>query len=242
MVEQTKHNQYYQKLKDQTAECISHSLADEFNILHAEIHHTILDFEEWLSIMQNRPEYLIFEFALRELHSSLFAVLLAQYRHAFMSLRLFLELGLACIYFSAHEYLLRLWLSGNNDLNWKQLINNDSGVFSKQFATAFTPSLSDDSAHYGSLAEKVYRECSEFIHGNRNTFKTLPASIQFDEPTFRIWFEKAKTIRLVLTFALTIRYLGTIDKEQVEKIELVILDEVGFHEAVRLTVNARKGE
>jgi hypothetical protein len=52
MVEQTKHNQYYQKLKDQTAECISHSLTDGFNILHAEIHHTILDFEQWLTIIQ----------------------------------------------------------------------------------------------------------------------------------------------------------------------------------------------
>lgn len=242
MTEQTKHDVYYQQLKEQTSSCISFSLAEGFNTLHAEIHHIIIDFEQWLVVMENRPEQQMFTYALRELHSSLLAVILSQYRHAFMSLRIFLELGLACIHYSANEYLLRLWLSGKNDLNWKQIINNDNGVFSKQFASAFTPSLSNDSAHYMALAEKVYRECSEFVHGNSHTYKFLPNCIMFDEQTFKNWFEKAKTIYLVLTYGLTVRYLGTINKEQVEKIESAILDGVGFHEAVRLTVNARKGE
>jgi hypothetical protein len=239
---QTKHEEYYEELKRQTASCLERSMEKDFTTLHAEIHHIILDYEEWLKIISSRPEANLFKYAIQELHSSLIAVFLSQYRHAFMSLRLFLELGMATVFYSANELLLRLWYSGSIDVNWKQLINTDNGVFSIQFANAFTPSLSLSGQHYSAIAEKVYRECSEYIHGSCLSFNSLPDKLFFDESTFKDWFEKAKTVKLVMTFALTTRYLGTIDKSFVPAIEPIILDELGHLESVRLIINARKSD
>lgn len=242
MAIKTKHEEYYEELKRQTTYCLRSSLKKDFNALHAEIHHIILDYEEWLKVIDGRPETSLFRFAIQELQSSLVAVFLSQYRHAFMSLRLFLELGMATAFYSSNEFLLRLWYSGKTDINWNQLINQENGVFSKQFANAFTPVLSESTPHYFAIAEKVYRECSEYVHGNYQTYNSLPGTLLFNEGTFHDWFEKAKTVNLVITFALTTRYLGTIDKSHILKIEPIILDELGNLENVRLMIGVRKGE
>lgn len=239
---QTKHEEYYDGLKSETIKCLESSMKKDFSPQHAEIHHAIIDFEQWLSIIISRPEGNLFKYAIREFHSSLIAVLLSQYRHAFMSLRLFLELSIATIFYSANEYLLRRWYSGQIDLNWSHFINSDNGVFSKNFAYAFTPALSETSKHYSAISEQVYRECSEFVHGSCTSFKTLPEFINFDETTFKSWFEKAKTVKLIVAYALTVRYLGIIDKSHVITMEPIILDELGHLEQVRIMINARKGE
>jgi hypothetical protein len=69
--------------------------------------------------------------AIREYQFALFAAAGGTYRHASISLRLFFELALATVHFSAYEIKLRKWLSNSGDIVWAALIDSDNGVYAK---------------------------------------------------------------------------------------------------------------
>jgi len=63
------------------------------------------------------------------------------YRHAFKGLSLVLELCLQAVALSANELCLREWPDNRRDTVWGVIVDDANGVFSKQFAHAFFPSL-----------------------------------------------------------------------------------------------------
>jgi hypothetical protein len=196
-------------------------------------HNFISDLEIWIDILAPRPEVILLKAGRREYQFALLALVQGQYRHAFMALRLFLELSLSNIQFSANELELRIWIDGQRDINWNSLINLESGIFSKKFVGAFFNDLKDEAREYCIIAEKVYRECSEYTHGNIETHKNIIAPLKFDEDLFIDWHEKVKNIRLVLTFVLCMRYLRFFEKEAIDKIEQIVTEELGHLPAVQ---------
>lgn len=190
-------------------------------------HNYLLDFERLSSAINLRPEAEAFNAAIKEYQFALFALSIGQYRHAFIGLRLFFELSLATIQFSAHEIDFRMWAKDTKDLNWNTLKDNQLGVFSINFINAFNPTFSDNAKQYSAIAEKVYRECSEFVHGNANTHSSLPADISFDSDVFFAWHQKLESMRVTILFAYSARYLGYIDANEQQLIEPIILDVLG---------------
>lgn len=204
----------------------------------AKAHAYIGDLDKWASILAPRRESVALKAAMREYQFALLALSLGSYRSAFSALRLFLELSFASIRWSVNEQELREWLRGERDLNWKALADAELGILSKRVLRLYSEFFQDEASVYRSSAEAVYRECSEFIHGNAATNSALPATIQFDPKTFALWHDKADVVRLVVTFALAARYLVELSKLERSTVELGLLDILGHSRSVRLVLGA----
>lgn len=200
-------------------------------------HNNLEDFGRLKQTIDDRPEVDTFDAGIKEYQFSLYALASGQYRHAFVGLRLSLELMLATIQFSAHEIDYRQWAKDSKDINWAALKDLQNGIFSVNFINAFNPDFSEYARQYQAIAEAVYRECSEFVHGNASTHNRLPSSIIFDKIIFDSWCEKAKTIRLIIIFAFSSRYLNHISPKKYNIIEPVLLDAIGHLSAVQSNFN-----
>lgn len=191
------------------------------------------DMKQWSDALKARHEHEVLDAAIREYQFALLALMLGQYRQSFAGLRLSLELSLATIYFSAYEFHFREWQSDGRDINWAALASNEDGVLSTNFIKAFFPELRDSVAHHRELAQRVYRECSEYVHGNASTHRNLPKEIEFSPDAFASWHQKADVIRLVVTYALSARYLEFLDDAARSSLSAAILDQLGFLAPIR---------
>ena len=190
-------------------------------------HNYLLDYDALKMAIAERPEATVLDSAVKEYQLALFALVSGQYRYAFGGLRLFFELMLATVQFSAHEIDYRMWAKDSKDINWSVLKDAQSGVFSSNFIRAFNPDFSDSSKQYLAIAEAVYRECSEFVHGNAGTHAVLPSGIVFQEEAFISWHAKAATMRLAIIFVFSARYLNYVTKEAADRMEPIITDVLG---------------
>jgi hypothetical protein len=190
-------------------------------------HNYILDYDALKLAITDRPESPVLDSAVKEYQLALFALVSGQYRHAFGGLRLFFELMLATVQFSAHEIDYRMWAKDSKDINWNALKDTQSGVFSANFIRAFNPEFSDSAKQFLAIAEAVYRECSEFVHGNAGTHTIIPSDIRFQEEIFLSWHQKAATMRLAIIFVFSARYLNYVTKEAADRLEPIITDVLG---------------
>lgn len=205
-------------------------------------HNYLLDFDQLKLAVAGRPEVKSFDAGVKEYQFALFALAAGQYRHAFVGLRLFFELMLVTVQFSAHEIEYRMWAKDSKDINWNALKDPQSGVFSVNFINAFNPGFSESSRQYLSIAEAVYRECSEFVHGNAGTHASLPSSIVFNKDVCLLWKEKAETIRLLIVFVFSARYLNYVSTEARDSMEPLVLDAIGHLPAAQAAFDKPSGE
>jgi hypothetical protein len=229
---------HYRNLYASCGEVLSKSFLTDTTGRHAISHQFIADLRVWHESIASRPENVLLLAAISEYQFSLLAVAIGQYRQAYMSLRLSFELILGCVYYSGNEFKLRLWLKGSQDLVWAALVCPDTGVFSESFVSTFFEELGGSARQYGGIAQKVYRECSEFVHGNAHTHTADSGKLAFQEQTFIAWHEKARSIKLAASFALCSRYVQTLEPSQRAALEPVLLDSVGHIPAVRAVLGA----
>ncbi|WP_130912686.1 hypothetical protein [Pseudomonas sp. Sample_9] len=190
-------------------------------------HNYLMDFDALKMAIAGRPEAGVLDSAVKEYQFALFALVSGQYRHAFGGLRLFFELMLATVHFSAHEIDYRMWEKDAKDINWSALKDAQNGVFATNFIRAFNPGFSDCGKQYLAIAEAVYRERSQFVHGNAGTHAVLPSDIAFQLEAFSSWHDKATTMRLAIIFAFSARYLNYVTKEALDRMEPIITDVIG---------------
>jgi len=219
---------YYRSLLKKSEGILeSVNIDEEQRSLLTAAHNYLLDFDSLKIAISERPEVAVFDAAVREYQFALYALVSGHYRHAFSGLRLFFELILASIQFSAHEIDYRMWATDSKDINWSALKSPDSGIFSANFIRAFNPDFCSFSKQYLAIAEIVYRECSEFVHGNASTHLVLPFDIAFQKEIFNMWHQKAATMRLVVIFCYSARYLNYISNETKDGLEHVIVESLG---------------
>lgn len=204
-------------------------------------HNYLLDYDVMRMAISGRPEVAVFDSALKEYQFAMFALVAGQYRHAFGGLRLFFELMLSTIQFSAHEIDYRMWAQDSKDIVWSALKDTQCGIFSKNFIRAFNVDFSDYGKQYGAIAEVVYRECSEFVHGNAATHLVLPSQITFNKELFNSWNQKAKAMRLVIIFAFAARYVNYIDLDATHRMEPILSDVLGNLQPVQTLFSKSPG-
>jgi hypothetical protein len=220
-------NDHYKLLGSKCNEILDESLQESRQDLIRPNHLALFDYHIWLDILQSRPEHNIISLACREYQISILSNALGLYNQAFVGLRFFFERTLVAILFSAKELELRLWQIGERDTYWQEIIDEESGLFSTKFCRAFFPEMKDEFMHYRSMAQKVYRECSEFVHGNNSVIAKIPTKLEFNEVLFNEWNIKAQTIRRIILFCLCLRYLNQIEAKNITKIETHIIEEFG---------------
>ncbi len=194
---------------------------------------SITALEQVLNAVSRKEEYVLYIQALQEVQYSLLSVSIGSYRHAYSSLRLFFELCLAGIEFSSNLRYFKSWTLGREDIFWARLSDADSGVMSKNFCTLFFSELADEAPHFRSLATTVYRECSEFVHGNPKAISTLPETLQFKKETALDWSNKLDTMCLVVIFTFSVRYLTELSSEAREDVKDSILAQIEHLEPIR---------
>ncbi|MDK9719872.1 MAG: hypothetical protein OEL53_01665 [Rhodospirillales bacterium] len=210
------------------------------SVREAEIHvaltkalDSISRLEQFPRSLPKKEETFLYVKAIEELQYSLLLVSVGNYRHAYSSLRLFFELFLAGVEFGVNLRYLRAWKLGKDDIFWSRLSDDQDGVLSKNFCALFFPELADESKHFRSIAVAVYRECSEFVHGNPRATSSLPVSLQFKKETVLDWSNKLDTMCLVITFVLAVRYLPELTPENREPLKETMLDQLGHLTPIR---------
>ena len=181
-----------------------------------------------------------FRHAIIEYSFSLFQLSIGSYRSAFSSLRLSFELALATIKFSASEFDYLQWSQGNKDINWNSIVEAELGIFSKQFIRVFYNSLEDEGGHFCSLARTVYRECSEYVHGNPSTREQDEVAFTFAADRTKKWTEIADTMHLVIVFCYAMRILHQLSDEKLQTVEQLIMDKLSSIESVRVVFSREK--
>lgn len=193
----------------------------------------IADLGACSSILSSRPEKEVFDLAIREYQYALIAACHGSYRQSFAALRLSFELWLAAIAFSASEKDLRSWRARKQDIVWNKLISEDSGVLSKPFVGLFCSSLEGNATRFKVMGESLYRECSEYVHGNHHTHLLLPDELTYNQATFRDWCAKAETMKLICLFCFAYRYSTLIPASGLALIGSPIGDTLGHIPEIR---------
>lgn len=183
-------------------------------------------------ILSARPEGIVLQHALNEATVGLFLLTSGLYRPAYLSLRLFLELSLACVYFSANRLELAEWMNGTNDIRWATLTHEESGILSARYANAFFPELRDSVRLYAAIANKLYRELSEFVHGNHHTWGTTD-QIVFDLTLQSRWLQNFQEAVTVVHYALCLRFMKELVPSEMAKVSGVVIDSLGHVAEIR---------
>jgi hypothetical protein len=234
--------EHYQLLNNNCGTILAQSLVDDRVIRHGKSHTFLIDIATWLDALGSRPEMFLLKSSAKEWQHSLLALAQGQYAQAFRGLRLVIELALQAIYLSSRAVELREWLKNRKDTVWGEITDADIGVFSARFSKAFAPELEPHRKHYGGLAAKLYRECSECVHGNVPQQITLPETFEFSEATFGLWHQKADVAVLVVTFGLCLRYFHELGREGQTSLETILHDRLGHLPEVRAYYDAIGGK
>lgn len=222
---------HYKILGITSTEIIEKSLNNNDLSLLSSNHAFLHDYAIWLDVLKERPESDILKNAIKEYQLALLCNIQGMYQQAFMGLRFFLERTLVAILFSANEIELRLWMIGDRDTYWTEVAginkvtNEKQGIFSEKFCKAFFPELKNEIAHIFSLTTKVYRECSEYVHGNKNIIDKIPNKLEYSEELFNNWNSNADTIKRIILFIFCLRYLKQLNQDEVNKIAPTISEE-----------------
>lgn len=222
---------HYKKLGKEAVEIIENSMANDNLALLSSNHAFIHDFSLWLDVLKDRPESSILKNAIKEYQLALLSNNQGMYQQAFMGLRFFLERTFVAILFSANEIELNLWKIGERDTYWNEIAGVDKaskeiqGIFSQKFCKAFFPGLKNELNHFFTITIKVYRECSEYVHGNKSVIDKIPDKLEYSKELFYEWNTKADIIKRVILFAFCLRYLNHLKPEEIEQITVTISEE-----------------
>lgn len=199
------------------------------------------DFSKWIDILGDAPETYLYRNAAKVYQEAFANMLMGLYQPAFMGLRYFLERTLTGVFYSGNELELRTWLRGERDTYWTELIgredkggakqneeryvNVDSGLFSLKFTRAFFPEIVDSAKTFRSLTSKVYRNCSEFVHGNPRAIDQIGQNNEFSLVVTEKWNEFADTIIRCILYAFVMRYWNFLPENSKDIVRLRVEEE-----------------
>jgi len=226
--------EHFSALNHKFSAVIESSFSSEKSPKISELFQFIDDLNTWHEILQGKEDTTILLSAIKEYEFSFQAVLNGQYRYAFIAQRYFLEQVCRFIYLSTNELHLRHWKLGLRDISWGSLVEKENGVFSKIFIRAFYDEVEDEGEHMIALSSKLYRESSEFIHGNFEKISGMPDKINFDVKLLEKWLDFVETSKFVALFLLLVRFSKEFDAEELRKIEDMTKEELGGIEEFNL--------
>ena len=222
---------YYSEINNKSQDIFQKTIEDSSSLgeTHA-ISAFIFEFSECLFEIKEKD---MLRMVASQLETATLNLSLGLYRQAFSSLRLAFEMGLGLIFFSIHKLEHNEWLNGENDIKWAKLIDENNGILSKRFAKAFFIELSEDIEKYNNRAKKIYREMSEYVHGNNETWEKSGLIIEYNENLQIRYFKLFKEVSSILLFVLNCRYLKSLESNDVEGLSEFLLEELSHIAAIR---------
>lgn len=168
------------------------------------------DFSTWVECLKDIPQSILLKSSLNECATANLFCSQGLYKHAMISLRLCLEHCLYAIHMSSNDFYFMRWKAGQEDMKWAAITDGNTGIFSKSFIRAYAPEFEERSTELNGIASNVYRECSEYIHGNYSKLNCLPGQNEFNQDMLSQYISRFQSISYLLSIALVIRF-----KEQI---------------------------
>lgn len=159
-----------------------------------------------------------------QLEFATFSIALGLYRQGFSSLRLGLEMGMASIYFSAHQVELKEWLINHIDISWLKLIDADQGVLSKRFINAFFKECAPHVDSYRGTAKSTYRKLSEYVHGNNETWNQSEIRLKFNPSLIDVYKDHYKATTEIILFLAICRYHDRFNDQTKESLQFIPME------------------
>lgn len=230
---------YYDNFKNKVMGIIDSTLSESnpFYPQLAKNRSFVEDYDRWLAILSDNPEIEIYRNAIKVYQEAFGNMLMGLYQPAFMGLRYFLERSLTGVYYSGSEVELRTWMQGQRDTYWAELIgaeenntrptpiqkasdekNVDKGLFSLRFTRAFFPEIDNAAKSFRALTITVYRNCSEYVHGNPHAIKSVGFNIDYSAPVVIKWNDFADTVARCVLYAFFMRYWHFINADKKETV------------------------
>lgn len=187
------------------------------------------DLQLWLSKCDGISDFSLIKEAQSECTISYFMCAQGFYKEAIIALRQFLEHFLFSIKLSTDDYKKRLWQLGQYDMSWTQLMDEQNGVFGKQFICAYANDISADrSIELLTICKDVYRECSEYVHGNYEKLAKLSNNLIYSEDAVECYVNYFESVQYIVSMALLIRYRDQLnDQNTLRELEQVLTDNLG---------------
>ena len=212
---------YYNQLNSRSQAIFQEALADPQ--LMSKAHSIASDISFLAEAVPDIDEKTMLKTVCAQIESSCLALSLGLYRPAIGGLRLSLELGFGCIYFSANKLAHREWLL-NGDLKWSVINSDNDGAFSQRFVKAFFPELSEKSPEFLTRAGLLYRSLSEYVHGNSDTWVASGLTLTRNDSLRSFYEEKLDETATLIKFAFCCRYLKTLSILEKDIIHSAIAD------------------
>lgn len=202
----------------------------------------VKDFSTWVDCLKNTPQSILFNSALNECATANLFCSQGLYKHAMISLRLCLEHCLYAIYMSSNDFYFRRWKSGQEDMRWGSITDEEKGIFSKSFICAYAPEFADRRFEFFTITKNVYRECSEYIHGNYDKLNDLPGQGTFSEEMLERYISMFQSMSYLLSVALVIRFKEYIvNNSLLETLEQAICNNIGMLPEIQLLYGRDEG-
>lgn len=187
------------------------------------------DLQLWLSYCGIFSEYLLVKEAQTECINLIFMCAQGFYKEAISTLRQYLEHILFSVLLSTNDYKYGLWQAGQCDMSWAQLMDTQNGIFGIQFIRMYARDIDEGrSLELLTIARDVYRECSEFVHGNFEKLSVLFDDLTYNEQAFNCYIKYFTSAQYVVCMALFIRFREMLnDPETLRQLESVLTDNLG---------------
>lgn len=187
------------------------------------------DLQKWISYCDNLEDYILVKDAQTKCINSIYMCAQGFYKEAISTMRQFFEHMLFVVWLSTNDYKYRLWQSGEYDMSWTQIMDGQNGVFGKQFISVYANDLDEErSVEFLTIAKNVYRECSEYVHGNFEKLSTLSENLLFDASAVEQYVEYFSSIQYLICMALFIRFRHIFNKtETLAALEPILSDNLG---------------
>lgn len=217
---------HFTKINEMYGEVIKHSYQSQYAAKLANMFQFSEDLNSWCEVLSHYTDTTLLISALHEFELGFQAAVSGQYRFAFSANRYFVEQVCKFIYLSSNEFHLRQWKGGFRDISWNSITDNDSGIFSVNYIRVFYSEIESEGKHIFELISKLYRETSEFVHGNFLNIRLLPKNIEFNESLLEKWLSNMETAKFVAIFLLCMRFSKGLNKKELGVLEDSIRDEL----------------
>ena len=202
------------------------------------------DLSAWLFFCGEFKEYKLVKAAQDECIKSILMCIQGLYKEAMMSLRQFLEHMLFALFLSTNDYNYRLWKRGKYDMSWSQIVDSEKGIFAKEYINSYALDIDDSrSIEFVTIAKNIYRECSEYVHGNYDKLELLTENVEYIEENVIRYIEIFESVRYIISVSLLIRFREIFyDKEILVKLESIVMDNLGTLPEVQALFDEQEGE
>lgn len=202
------------------------------------------DLNLWLSCCGEFQNYMLVKEAQDECIKSIFMCMQGFYKEAMMSLRQSIEHMLFAILLSTNDYKFRLWKRGKYDMSWSQIVDSEKGIFGKEYINSYAQDIDDNrSMELLAIAKNIYRECSEYVHGNHSKLVLLSENLEYKEEIVDRYIEMFQSMQYLICMSLVIRFRDIFnEKENLVRLESIIMDNLGTLPEIQILYSTEKGE